>query len=178
MTEQALLELANRCGFEHAGALCMSALKFEPKVREMCSSGRCHSYGRCWTCPPYCGTLEEIAAKATQYHRGFLLQSTGQLEDEFDVETMLKTEALHKKRFASFVALVRECVPNCLPMAAGACGVCTSCTCPDAPCRFPEQAIPSMEAYGLVVSQVCQDSGIPYYYGKGTLTYTSCILQE
>ena len=33
-----------------------------------------------------------------------------------------------------------------------------------------------MEAYGLVVSQVCQDSGLPYYYGPQTITYTACVL--
>jgi hypothetical protein len=33
-----------------------------------------------------------------------------------------------------------------------------------------------MEAYGMVVSDVCRDSGIPYYYGSGTLTYVGCVL--
>jgi hypothetical protein len=35
-----------------------------------------------------------------------------------------------------------------------------------------------MEAYGLLVSDVCQKAGLPYYYGKQTITYTSCILLE
>ena len=35
-----------------------------------------------------------------------------------------------------------------------------------------------MEAYGLVVSQVCQDSGLPYYYGPRTITYTACVLVD
>lgn len=178
MTQKQLLELAEEVGFSHAGELNLEALEFLPQVREMCAADRCHSYGRCWTCPPACGSLEETAARAARYHRGVLLQSTGALEDDFDVETMQQTEALQRQRFTAFVERVRREHPDCLPMATGACTVCQSCTYPDAPCRFPEKAIPSMEAYGLWVSKVCEDSGLPYYYGKGTITYTACVLVE
>jgi hypothetical protein len=34
----------------------------------------------------------------------------------------------------------------------------------------------SMEAYGMVVNEICGDSGIPYYYGPGTLTFVGCVL--
>lgn len=176
MNNEELLTLATQCGFDHVGELNVSALEFNPAVRDMCAADRCQSYGRCWSCPPGCGTLEEIAAKAAAYRRGVLLQSTGEMEDDFDVETMLDTEKLQKARFRDFVAKVREVYPHCLPMASGTCTICPTCTYPDAPCRFPKLAIPSMEAYGLVVSQVCEASGLPYYYGPKTITYTSCIL--
>ena len=176
MTDQELLNLATACGFEHVGLLNMSCLEFNPAVREMCEANRCHAYGKCWTCPPGCGTLEEISAKAAAYRRGVLVQSTGQMEDDFDIETMMDTEKLQKERFLAFTDAVREKYPDCLPMAAGACTICKECTYPDAPCRFPHKAIPSMEAYGLVVSQVCEGSGVAYYYGPKTMTYTSCVL--
>ena len=172
MTDQELLDLAARCGFDHAGPLNVAAMEFNPAVRDMCAADRCRSYGRCWTCPPGCGTLEEVSARAAAYRRGVLLQSTG------EVEAMMDTERLQKERFRAFVDRVREEYPNCLPMSSGACSVCPACTYPDAPCRFPHLAIPSMEAYGLVVSQVCQDSGLPYYYGPRTITYTACVLVD
>ena len=37
---------------------------------------------------------------------------------------------------------------------------------------------PSMEAYGLLVSDACTSAGLEYYYGKNTMTYTSCILLD
>ncbi|OUN21076.1 metal-binding protein [Flavonifractor sp. An82] len=176
MTLEELLTLAAEVGFSHAGPLNTDALRFLPEVREMCASGRCHNYGKCWTCPPYCGTLEEIAAQAARYQCGILLQSTGEMEDDFDVECMMETEQLQKQRFQAFVTQVRAICPDCLPMASGGCTVCPKCTCPDTPCRFPDLATPSMEAYGLVVSDVCRDSGLPYYYGPKTITYTACML--
>lgn len=176
MNDQELLSLAAQCGFDHAGPLNVPAMEFNPAVRDMCAADRCNHYARCWSCPPGCGTLEEVSAKAAAYHRGILVQSTGVMEDDFDVETMFDTEELQKSRFRALVAKVRAVYPDCLPMASGACTICPQCTYPDAPCRFPQLSIPSMEAYGLVVSQVCENSGLAYYYGPKTITYTSCIL--
>lgn len=173
-----LLSLAKALGFSHAGEMNVGGLRFLPEVRAMCAADLCRSYGKCWTCPPFCGTLEEAEEKASRYRCGILLQSTGEMEDDFDVECMMETERLQKERFYAFVERVRESHPDCLPMSAGACTVCSVCTCPDSPCRFPDRAIPSMEAYGLVVSEVCSASGLPYYYGPKTITYTSCILIE
>ena len=70
MTDQELLDLAARCGFDHAGPLNVAAMEFNPAVRDMCAADRCRSYGRCWTCPPGCGTLEEVSARAAAYRRG------------------------------------------------------------------------------------------------------------
>ncbi len=178
MTNEELLKLAEKHGFEHAGMLNVPALEFNPAVRDMCFAGRCGMYGKCWTCPPGCGTLEEIAAKAARYQRGVLLQTTGQLEDDFDVEVMMDSEKLQKDRFKAFVTELRETYPNCLPMSSGACTMCPTCTYPDEPCRFPHLAIPSMEAYGLVVSKTCEDSGMKYYYGPLTITYSGCVLVD
>lgn len=166
----------NEVGFSHVGDLNVDALEFLPEVRDMCEAGRCHAYGQKWTCPPACGTLEEIAEKARQFSCGIIVQSTGEMEDDFDVETMMETEQTQKARFSQLLAHVRELGLECLPMSSGACTVCEKCTYPDAPCRFPDKAIPSMEAYGLFVSKVCEQSGIKYNYGKQTITYIGCIL--
>lgn len=176
MTEQELKKLAEDCGFDHCGMMNMEALVFDPQVREMCAADRCQNYGRSWSCPPGCGTLEEIAQRVAGYARGILLQSTGLLEDDFDLDTMMETEARHRERFFSYVEKLRGLGLDILPMASGACSACSTCTYPHAPCRDPRRAIPSMEAYGLMVSRVCLESGLGYYYGPGTITYTACVL--
>ena len=175
-TTQEILQMAQECGFSHVGELNVGALEFMPEVRDMCAAGRCQKYGTSWTCPPACGTLEEAAAHAAKYSRGVLLQTTAELEDDFDVEAMMQAEQDQKRSFLDFVERLRQEYPDCLPMATGGCTLCPQCTYPDAPCRFPKKAIPSMEAYGLLVSKVCEQSGLPYYYGPKTLTYTSCVL--
>ena len=59
----------------------------------------------------------------------------------------METEAVHKQNFYEFEKMLRERWPGMLPIGAGCCTKCKTCTYPDAPCRFPEQAFSSMEAY-------------------------------
>ena len=82
----------------------------------------------------------------------------------------------HRVHFLNLARQARLLAPDCLPLSAGPCLVCRKCTYPHRPCRFPAKAISSMEAYGLLVSDICIRSGLQYNYGPKTLTYTSCIL--
>ena len=79
------------------------------------------------------------------------------------------------KNFYAFAEEIRREYPNALCLGAGGCRVCSQCAYPS-PCRFPEKAMSSMEGYGLFVTQVCRDAGIPYHYGEKTITYTACVL--
>ena len=177
MTDQELLDLAAQCGFDHAGALNVAAMRFDPAVRDMCAADRCRSYGRCWTCPPGCGTLGRLEREMKGYARGLLVQTTAPLEDEFDAAGMEQARTRHRRSFEALVRCLRRFgQQDCLPLTAGACRVCLSCTYPGAPCRFPQKRMASMEACGLLVSEVCSRSGLGYFYGTGTVTYTSCVL--
>ncbi|MBR4393923.1 MAG: DUF2284 domain-containing protein [Oscillospiraceae bacterium] len=171
-----LLQLAGEIGFSHAGALDAASLKALPEVRDMCAADRCRRYGRSWSCPPACGSLEACAARLASYHSGILVQTTVTLEDQFDMEGIRRTQERHKEMFHTLARQSRALYPDCLPLTAGTCTLCKSCTYPDRPCRYPTKRLSSMEAYGLLVSDVCKESGLPYYYGPGTLTFTSCIL--
>ena len=42
-------------------------------------------------------------------------------------------------------------------------------------CRFPEEAVPSVESYGIDVMAL-EKSGMPYYNGKNTVSCVSLIL--
>ncbi|MDR0288296.1 MAG: DUF2284 domain-containing protein [Clostridiales bacterium] len=171
-----LVRSAIESGFSQAGELNISALEFMPEVREMCSVDRCHQYGKNWRCPPACGSVEEAAARIKQYSCGILVQTIGKMEDDFDLETIQNTSKRHKNNFTALIDKVKKQYPDVLPMGAGTCDICESCTYPDAPCRFPDESISSMEAYGLWVSKVCKLSGMPYNNGRQTITYTSCYL--
>ena len=171
-----LLTLAKQAGFTQAAPLESSALTVRTEVREMCASDRCRAYDRSWSCPPACGTLDHCQNRMNRYQRGILLQTTGHLEDDFDAEAIHETEQRHKASFATLARQIRHLYPNCLPLTAGTCTLCRKCTYPTKPCRFPQKRFSSMEAYGLLVSDVCLKTGLKYYYGPKTITYTSCIL--
>ena len=171
-----LVKEALASGFSQAGELNVEAVVFMPEIRDMCRADRCKSFGKNWRCPPACGTIEEAAARAKEYTYGVIVQSIGKMEDDFDYETIEGTSKLHKENFAKLVKTLKARHGDILPMGAGTCTICGTCSYPDSPCRHPDESISSMEAYGLWVSKVCELSGIPYNNGKQTITYTSCYL--
>lgn len=171
-----LIKDALTVGFSQAGELNIKALEFMPEVRDMCSADKCHTYNKNWRCPPACGTIEDAARHASEYSYGILVQTIGHMEDEYDYETIKETGERHKDNFDILVDKLKREFDNVLPMGAGTCTICETCSYPDAPCRYPEKSISSMEAYGLWVSRVCELSHLPYYNGKDTITYTSCYL--
>ncbi|MDO5132121.1 MAG: DUF2284 domain-containing protein [Eubacteriales bacterium] len=176
MTQEDAISLAEELGFAGRGIFAAKDLKFLKEVRDMCKSDRCGKYNKTWTCPPACGTLAESRKKAGQYDWGIVLQTTAQMEDEFDGEAIEEAQVTQQDRFIEYCARLRETGTDFLPMGSGGCGQCIKCTYPDAPCRFPDKAYVSMEAYGLLVTDVCKSADTPYYYGKNTVTFTSCVL--
>ena len=103
------------------------------------------------------------------------MQTTVPMEDDFDVEAMFEGERLQKERLNA-LCLRLDGTESYLARGAGTCTVCRDCIYPDLPCRFPERLRPSMEAFGLMVTDVCALAETPYYYGPRTLTYTCCVL--
>ena len=174
MTEK-WIALAKELGFSDAAALDMATLRPMAAVRDMCAEGRCRAYGKSWTCPPACGTLEECAARMAGYRYGVLVQTVGRLDRAIDTRGYARTEERHKGLFEAFAEAVRREYPEALCLSAGTCRICSPCAYPE-PCRFPERALSSMEAYGLFVTQVCKDNGIPYYHGEKTIAYFACVL--
>lgn len=170
-----LIEEALKLGFYAADTMDAALLEPKQEVRNMCAADRCHAYGKNWTCPPECGTLDESVEKLKKYNRVLVVQSMGTLEDEFDFEGMMDLEKAHIARFHAMADIVRQAHPDTLCLGTGGCRICGKCAYPK-PCRFPEKACSSMEAFGLVVSEVCKACGMTYYYGKNTLAYEACFV--
>ncbi len=173
-----LIAAGKEAGFTEVHPLDASTIHLMTEVRDMCAANTCGQYGAKWSCPPGCGTLEECEKKVRAYKRGLIVQTIGYLEDSLDYETMMDAERRHKEAFQKFTDILREKFPGMLPLGAGCCTNCQTCTYPDEPCRFPDKAMSSMEAYGMLVNQVCTDNNVKYNYGPNTMSYTGCFLLE
>ncbi len=67
---------------------------------------------------------------------------------------------------------------DALVLSAGTCTICPECTYPENPCRYPDKQMVSVEAAGIVVTELCQLAGLPYYYGSDKIAYIGCVLVE
>jgi len=151
-------------------------LPFSLDVTKACEQNFCGRYGRCWTCPPAVGTAEENREKLLKFGHIFIATHVGRLEDSFDIEGM---EDARVRAFEILGELSVRLADSGIPhrtLGCGACSVCEKCTCPDEPCRFPEQAIVSVEACGVNVVTLASQCGINYHNGANTVTYFFALL--
>lgn len=162
-------------GFSYTAPLNTDTIELKQEVRDMCAQG-CQQYAKRWSCPPGCGSLEELRGNINSYKEGILVQTVTKLEDEFDWDGMMKAQNLHQEHFLTFLKRLHASYSSFLPLGTGCCMICETCTYPNAPCRFPEKKISSMEAYGMLVSEICQKNQLKYYYGSNTISYVACVL--
>ncbi|MEI7898714.1 MAG: DUF2284 domain-containing protein [bacterium] len=173
--EQALQEL----GVTRYGVVPVSEVVFEEAFRASCESNQCGKYGTNWACPPGVGGAAALIERARRFKHGLVVQTVWPLEDMFDFDGMMAGGAKHNALFRSVSARVAPLLPpgEKLMLSAGACSACETCTYPAGePCRLPEQAMASLESYGIDVARLIASSGLSYNNGPNTVSYVGLIL--
>ena len=155
-----------------------SDIVLDRAFRDMCASNACGMYGKCYMCPPDVGDIDQLIASVGEYDYALVYQTVSVLEDSYDYEGMVEA----RKRTADIAKALRKCFEEIcagrvLHLGAGGCGVCETCAKREGlPCRAPELAMPSLEAYGVNVSELAKASGMKYINGQDTVTYFGAVL--
>lgn len=158
------------------GVIRPCEIVFGQEIRDICAGNGCGGYGKTWACPPYHGTVEECRERCLAFERALVFQAVYPLEDSFDYEGMIEAGREFKAVCRSVQALARASLTRFLILGNEGCGKCAKCTCPDSPCRFPEDLIPAVEGYGIYVNKLAESAGIKYINGANTVTYFGMLL--
>jgi len=176
---QNLVKDALELNASHAAIADTSNLEFHVDFRKACEANVCRNYDTNWMGPPAIGPIKDLMIIANQYKQGLLVQTVHQLSSSFDWEGMVAARGVHDKIFRNILDKIRSKYKftNILALNAGCCNFCERCTYLDnEKCRFPDKAVSSVEAYGINVTSLVKSAGIPYYNGKGTVSYVALIL--
>lgn len=171
-----LAERAVELGAFRAGVIPVSEITFDRSFRDICASNACGNYGRCWMCPPDTGDIDTLMAQARSYDWALVYQTVSPLEDSFDFEGMMEAAHRHSQLSQQIGQLCGRLPGSPLHLGAGGCHVCAVCAkASNEPCRHPEQAMASLEAYGVNVSELASASGMKYINGQNTVTYFGAV---
>lgn len=158
-------------------ALPVSALAFDAAFRDVCRSNACGKYGACWTCPPDVGEPDALRTRMLAFDTVLLFSVVYPIEDAFDLPGMLEGGRAHNALSLEVQRLARQTLPDSLTTGAGACTLCKRCTRPDnLPCRHPDEALVSLEAYGVDVLKLANSAKLPYRTGDRSVAYFSAVL--
>ena len=176
---QELSELAVSLGAYKASVIPVSDVTTDVSFRELCRKNVCGNYGRNWMCPPDAGDIEDLIEKLRSYEYILVYQIVGKLEDSYDLEGMTAAAATHRGLMSAVrgALALRDDIPRLLHLGAGGCSVCEVCAKKtEEPCRHPEEAIASLETYGVNVSRLAAAAGMNYINGQNTVTYFGAVL--
>ena len=172
-----ILKTVLDCGAKGGEYLPADAIVTDPVFRRICEGNACGKFGRCYMCPPDIGPVEELMAKIRTYTHAVLYQSIGTIEDSFDFEGMMEVGHAHCMLSQRIRTALGDKLPGHLHLTGGGCHLCEKCAKLDSlPCRFPEEALSSLEGYGIDVYRTSKATELKYINGENTVTYFGMIL--
>ncbi len=175
-------ELINDAEKSHAARAAVVAtgdIEFHEEFRKACERNACGRYDTNWMGPPAIGPIGDLEKKVRSFRRGLLFQTVHPISDPFDMEGMLAGMRVHEQVLRAIFAKMADDrqIREMLPLHAGCCKICPRCAYLDhEPCRHPDLALSSMEAYGIDVMALARKFDMPYNNGKDTVSFFGLIL--
>ena len=163
-------------GIHSFGILPSSRIAFDPEVRKICEGNLCRLYGKTWACPPAVGTDAQCRARCLSYEKALVFHAVYSLEDPFDYEGMQRGHREFKALCDRLYFLAKKHLPEFLLLSNEGCNRCQTCTYPKSPCRYPEMLFPSLEGYGIYVSELAARASLSYNNEPNTVTYFGMLL--
>lgn len=178
MEKISFTEMAKSLGFSGAELMSAKDIVLSRAFRDACAANRCGVYGKCYMCPPDIGDIDTLMAKVRAFSCALLLQTVSSLEDSYDFEGMQAAGKKHARLTRELWGKLSTVLPSdSICLSKGGCGFCKECAkVTGEPCRFPKEALSSLEAYGVSVSETVAKTSLKYINGQNTVTYFSLIL--
>jgi len=150
----------------------------QQRVLNICKENKCGNYNRCWTCPPNAPPLEECQRQISGFGHVLIYKFSFPVKDIRDpgeIRSLLKEHQ----------GIVREIRDEAdskgirnLSLPGGACLYCDECTFPKAPCRHPDKALNSNDAYGIDLASFIESIGLSFKRDDGEVIFFGMMFHD
>ena len=177
MTEQKMIELALAENFAGAVVVDTKDIVFDPIFRPCCEENLCGQYGVNYTCPPDCGSTEEMERKIRAHKKALVLQTIWEIPDVTDNTAIKPAKKAHNAAQLRLMRKFREGgVPGFLVGASG-CALCSPCHLTNGePCAHPDERYSCMSAYCVDAQKMADAVHMKCWENDGKIRYFSLIL--
>lgn len=177
---KAASEEASREGFARLALIQAKDIVCQKGLRTFCEENRCGQFGRNHSCPPACGTEEEMAERLTRYEKALLLVNTFEVKNALDAgETtpLKKRHSQKSRRLISQLEAEGKLPEGGLMILAGPCSFCSRCTLPEGkPCAYPKEQASCLSAYSINVMKLTETAGFELSWDLSQVTFVALYL--
>ena len=172
MTWEEMTSMAAEEGFAAAVVTDTKDIPFDPSFRPLCAENLCGKYGANYSCPPDCGTPDEMRARIQAHRHALVLQTIWEIADYSDSKAIKAAKKEHTAATLRLLGRLRRADVPGFPVGASGCALCETCAITEKkPCRYPDLYYSCMSAYCIFVRRLAEQCGMEYDCGPGLLAF-------
>ncbi len=179
MTDEIAVRYAEEEGFAAAAVVPTDKIIFDPSFRPYCEENLCGQYDANYSCPPDCGTPEQMKARILAHKKALVLQTIWPIFDYSDTAAIKSAKSEHNAAALRVVRRLREEGCEGLLVGASGCALCSPCARKTgAPCRFPQEKYSCMSAYCIFVRALAEECAMDYDCGAAGLAFFGMVAYD
>ena len=162
MIDMELIKLAEDAGFRVA-LIPAKEIPVDGSFRKFCEDNLCGKYNANYSCPPGCGTVEEVHERLFSADKALVLQTIHEIGSYENKEAILKSKKDLNMAVLQLTEQLRKEGISCFCLGYGGCPLCNPCKQVSGElCAFPEKRISCMSAYCIDVGKLAEKCGLEF----------------
>lgn len=162
MTDMELIKLAQEEGF-HAAIIPAKDVPVNGEFRKFCEDNLCGKYNVNYSCPPACGTVEEVHQRLFAEDKALVLQIIHEIGSYENKAAILESKKNLNIAILHLTEKLRSAGLHGFCLGYGGCPLCNPCKQAEGEqCAFPEKRISCMSAYCIDVGKLAQMCGLEF----------------
>lgn len=172
MQDESMIQCAIEEGFSDAAVVDTKDIVFDPTFRIYCEENLCGQYSANYSCPPDCGSPEEMKQRILAHNKALVLQTMWEISDYTDKEAIRHAKTGHNSAAIRLAKRLRSANHPGFLVGASGCSLCSPCALKTGEsCKFPANRYSCMSAYCIFVKKLADKCGIEYDCGEGLLAF-------
>ena len=162
MQDADVLKLAEQMGFQ-ASFVDTADVVQERSFRKFCEDNLCGKYNANYSCPPDCGTVEQVQQRLRAGRRALVLQTIWHIGSYENKQGILDSKKNHNAAILRFTDALRKAGLDGFCLGYGGCTLCDPCKrVENLPCAHPDKKISCMSAYCVDVAKLADKCGLEF----------------
>ena len=170
MTNEQMIAISVKEGFADAAVVNTADIVFDAAFRPYCEENLCGQYGVNYSCPPECGTAEEMEQKILKHRKALVFRTVWSVADIRDSIAIKFAKQKHNVYTFNVIEQLKKQGHEGFMIGASCCSLCNPCELVRGnPCMFPQKKYSCMSAYCIYVKDLADKCGMVYDYKDNLL---------
>ncbi len=177
MKNDKIIQIALEEGFADAALIGTERIVFDPIFRPYCEENLCGQYGINYSCPPDCGSPDEMKARVQARKNALVLRTVLEISDFSDTDRLKAAKHKHNAMTFAVIDKMKKLGHKGIMVGSSGCTLCKPCLLGEGkPCAYPDQMYSCMSAYCIYVKDLAEKCGMVYDYKEGALPLFSMFV--